>query len=802
MAACLAAMLFSGCSSLTDLENSQEYSQDAVSRVEPGNSLKQTFLLSRSGLDGLTLWLVPEQTAAPEQFQLVIQILSYPAGKELGKQVVSYADLTNSFPYQFSFDPIKLESRESLAVKLQTNGPGVWAYGRSEDSYADGLVYQNEAPLHADLAFRLAYTYDASHLLQDLKAAAPLLWLSLPLAALLILPGLLLLQFSGMANIFSPTQQLELSLGISLAFLPLVMLWTTTAGVSWNSTGLISGLFLFTVLGLLRVYRLHQHRKNSQPSSRGETSPRQSWMALAILILIFAGALAVRLIMVRDLSAPAWVDSVHHGLLARLILDQGGFPATYAPFAEIQTASYHPGFHTILSSLVWLSGMDLAQAMLVLGQVLNAASVFSAYLFTRLWVDNEKAALIAAFVVGFLTPMPAYYTSWGRYTQLDGLLILPVGLALFRAIHGAERSQFFQRLALFSAVCAGLFLVHYRVALFLGVLLVIDVIFQMPLKPFKSSLCKAFQDYLRLAAAGILAAILALPWLIPSLQSLLIPKAQEWSAGYASLFSDFSWSYLTAASGVASLWLAGAGALLAILTRRRFILTHLVWLLVLFVLANLGAWRLPGQGLVNNTSVSISLFLPIAALGGFLVADLAERLIQHLPSTWKKPAWIVIAISFLPLSIAGASRMLPILNPVTPLFRQVDFAGMQWIDENLPEAAHILVNPAPWGYGLYIGGDGGYWIAPLTGRKTTPAALLYSFGSRAQVRKEIELIQGIVQALDEPHQLASMLRAQGIEYVYLGGRGGAISPQKLLQSAAFHLLYQQDGVRIFKVSLE
>jgi hypothetical protein len=60
--------------------------------------------------------------------------------------------------------------------------------------------------------------------------------------------------------------------------------------------------------------------------------------------------------MTRDLAAPAWVDSVHHALLTRLIGEQGAFPVSYAPYVQANTSSYHPGFHTLLAFFGWLSG--------------------------------------------------------------------------------------------------------------------------------------------------------------------------------------------------------------------------------------------------------------------------------------------------------------------------------------------------------------------------------------------------------------------------------------------------------------
>ena len=63
--------------------------------------------------------------------------------------------------------------------------------------------------------------------------------------------------------------------------------------------------------------------------------------------------------------------------------------------------------------------------MLILGQVLNALMIFPVYLLTNKLVKDKTAGIVAAFIIGLITVMPAYYTSWGRYTQLAGLLVLP-----------------------------------------------------------------------------------------------------------------------------------------------------------------------------------------------------------------------------------------------------------------------------------------------------------------------------------------------------------------------------------------
>ncbi len=207
--------------------------------------------------------------------------------------------------------------------------------------------------------------------------------------------------------------------------------------------------------------------------------------------------------MVRDLAVPAWVDSVHHATISRLIVEQGAYPSSYEPYVQVSTASYHAGYHALVAFFHWLSGLEIDQAMLLLGQVLNACTVLAVYTLGVSITKNRQVGLFAAFISAFLTPMPNFYTSWGRYTQLTGLLILPISAALlirlldgwaFGSSKDASRVQqsnslnlrfvetkLLNRTKIESGVllaclagftAAGLFMVHYRVAAFMGLLMI------------------------------------------------------------------------------------------------------------------------------------------------------------------------------------------------------------------------------------------------------------------------------------------------------------------------------------------
>ena len=70
------------------------------------------------------------------------------------------------------------------------------------------------------------------------------------------------------------------------------------------------------------------------------------------------------------------------------------------------------------------------QAVLLFGQMVNAATVPVAYLLAQRLTGRAWAGVLAALVTGLVSLMPAYYVNWGRYTQLAGQLILPVLMIL------------------------------------------------------------------------------------------------------------------------------------------------------------------------------------------------------------------------------------------------------------------------------------------------------------------------------------------------------------------------------------
>ena len=235
---------------------------------------------------------------------------------------------------------------------------------------------------------------------------------------------------------------------------------------------------------------------------------------------------------------PAWVDSVHHTLIVRTILDNGGLPATLQPYLPAEF-SYHYGFHVLAALFSGLTGTEPAVTLLWFGQLLNALIALSVFrLALELWGDWRRA-ILAALLVGFGLHMPAYYLTWGRYTLITGLLLLPLAMAALLRISRQPRDGSSILTAIL--LTAGTALSHYTALLLLGfftLILVIIHLLQSPVDENGQRLPRWPSAGRPALAAGI-GVLLASPWLLRTWQHLgsqatlgLVSPFDSGQAGY------------------------------------------------------------------------------------------------------------------------------------------------------------------------------------------------------------------------------------------------------------------------------
>ena len=238
---------------------------------------------------------------------------------------------------------------------------------------------------------------------------------------------------------------------VSASFISLVALAFYTIRIAF--TPMIIGVLLSLCIGLVLAGLIHSWK----------TAFSKTWLIALLVLAIFV---IWRLWQARELVFPNWVDSQHHVLIIRKIIENGGLPSTLAPYLP-GPFYYHFAFHAVTAFFSVLSGLAPEQAVLILGQVLNACVGISVYALAKAVGRDWRVGLLAAFFVTFVTKMPGYYLTWGRYTLLMGVMILPVAIAEVEVLRRGA-AKWWQRIGLV-LLTGGTLLSHYLAAFLLAV---------------------------------------------------------------------------------------------------------------------------------------------------------------------------------------------------------------------------------------------------------------------------------------------------------------------------------------------
>lgn len=137
------------------------------------------------------------------------------------------------------------------------------------------------------------------------------------------------------------------------------------------------------------------------------------------------------------------------------------------------------------------------------------------------------------------------------------------------------------------------------------------------------------------------------------------------------------------------------------------------------------------QTLLDRPFVQMTLFLPLALLGGLGLAGLRAESFK----SWMTALATVAVFSAVFIHLGRDTSFSP--SPCCILFKQDDAVAFEWMKEYLPSKAHVLIagstlnvfdieNPVE-----LRGSDGGVWITALTGRKTSTWPFSADFGAQA-----------------------------------------------------------------------
>lgn len=523
----------------------------------------------------------------------------------------------------------------------------------------------------------------------------------------------------------------------------------------------------------------------------GKLTPRV--LRTLILLSIFAGILAWRFYQVRALVLPAWVDSLHHVLITRVILERGGVPPTLDPYLPVPFY-YHFSFHVLAALFSFWSGLPPEGAVLVIGQVLNAGVALSVYrLGVSLWRDWRRAGL-AALLVGFVSQMPAYYATWGRYTLLTGLILLP--LAMAAGLDLVKKGVTRRRMVWLTVLTGGVLLAHYFAALLLALFLVLMGT-KVGVQDLKRRNYGRDSRILPLLGAALGGALLASPWLLRvwafSSQYVRVDAVLPADSLDSLYFPDYL-SYLWRMAGpfrnhfLLGLGLLGLGTAYY-LNRNRV----LAWWSLALVLMSV-PWGINLSPFRPDHSV-IVLFLPATLLAADFLFTVGERAQVRLPRLGR----ISLAAAVSSMLLWGARDTRAILNPATIFATQSDLQTMDWIAGNTPSEARFFINVTPWQSGVYRGVDGGWWIEALTKRETVLPAAMYALGDKGYLDQISDRAQIASNLEGCSTEFRALLREAGLTHVYLVKGHGSLQPTDLENCPYVKLVYQHQDISIFQV---
>jgi hypothetical protein len=615
-----------------------------------------------------------------------------------------------------------------------------------------------------------------------------------------ILPGWCLLQWGWRKTALDWGEQLGLAASLSLALWPVMMLWFYQFRLPMGriTVWAIAGLSL--VLWLVWLRRQPGAWLRARPHLRWEHAPDFAYLVVILALVI------TRLLPIRTMLAPAWGDSVHHTLIVQLMLDNGGLFQSWEPYVALESFSYHFGFHASMAQWAWLSGMDAAQSVLIGAQMLNVLAVLALYpLAVRLAGGNRWAGVAAVLAAGLLFQMPAFYVNWGRYTQLGGQAILPGLFWTFDRWWTDQPRPSRRLLGLTVVLSAGLALTHYRMAVVAAAGGLAWGLWALWLQ--RQQLGQWLQRALWLIFAAGVSGLIILPWVL-TIRSTRLPYVAGSMAQQGLNFEQAAGDLI--AWGSVDLyytrigWLMALAALLVALVRRPQVgVILLLWGGFTFLLTNPYLLRLPGSGLVNNFTLVIGAYLPIALACGWLIGELALIGLRRVPMR-------LLGLVLFGLLVAyGTRQQLQIVDPAYQMVTPADQAALAWVKHHTPADAEFVVNGfLAYGDRVVVGSDAGWWLPYYTERQTTVPPIVYTverFEEDVDREELRQLVLDLQASAGDEEQLEEILCRAGATHLYLGDRQERLSGEAaplittewLTGNDDFQLLHQVEQAQVW-----
>ena len=454
------------------------------------------------------------------------------------------------------------------------------------------------------------------------------------------------------------------------------------------------------------------------PRSKEEAA-HESKSALLVLLLLFGIFIFLRLVFVSQAILPLYFDSAQHYMIIRDLVGSLKTANMTASLDLLTTNYYHKGFHLLVLFTTSITGAEIKDTMLVLGQIILAVIPLSLFFIIKHETRSNSAGLFAVLLAAFGWYMPAHVLDWGKYPALTSLaliqFVLSTAYLLVRYRDTLSPRKHWRLTIIFTSGFLASVFAHSRSLVIFGIVLIAWMIAiwwrRLPRVPQLLAFCLV---------------ILGIIWEIIFVQThdvlylLFDPYGlKNWqitlSVLFLFVFALRAYPQLTFSAVVAIFLLVGS-------------------LFVPVIVPRFGELTL-----LDRPFVEMILFLPLSIIGGLGLAGLEGYILNSQIKLSISPTIIskyvsVLFIGFVLINAILQYDLYP--SACCKIVGTDDLVAMDWMDKHLPPDARILISAvelrvlASDSFQGYVGGDAGIWITPLTDRSTIPLLNYSDFGQQ------------------------------------------------------------------------
>jgi hypothetical protein len=820
------AFLFSGCARMVRTE--QPSVGDMVS-LSAGQTVGQTFVAKYDGLTGIFFYFSPSQMSGDGEMRLHLR--NGPEAVSdlaVSTNTISIDQLQEPGYYGFLFPAQTSSNQKYYYAYIDFAGEGKLEVGKAAgDTYLNGALYQGGVPQDAQTAFQLKYSRRYALFGLGIEVLTWIGYLFVGLF-LFVLPGwgLFSLLWPGWGKLAWP-EKLGLSAGLSLAVYPLLLVLTDIIGLhlgaiyAWSPPIVSLGMILWKNRRHLNNHSIGCALSQRMPIKCGLwVSAFPTFVFIFTLALIFLA----RFWAIRSLEGPLWADSVQHTAIAQLILDHGGLFRSWLPYTPYQTLTVQFGFPAFAAVLGWITGFSGEKATILVGPIINGLAVLTLYpLAVRVAKGNHWAGTGAILVAGLISQMPAFYANWGRDAQLAGQAVLPIALWLvWEALASSSYYSLLRRngiaasvsVIVFAAVAlAGMTLSYYRMPFYYtAFILALFIAWGIPEWHLQWRVW--VWKFCILVAVAVLAGLLFLPWGLRLLGSNLAGHVQAGIVSESPLAAVraeiLAWKNVFSLVPKALVIVALVGIDWSLIRKNWMTAAQGLWFIFLTLVIPGMLIHLPGANMMDSFTIMIAAYIPLSLVIGWMVSEIAGNANQPLRQSLLATVLIIVAC----YGVITAQRT--IIQPgVYSYITRPDTLASEWIREYIPQDSLFFVEGIMYKWHSILGGDAGWWLPLLAGRKNTMPpqyALLNEEPIQPDYTKRmVSLVESMQTIPIDSLQAISMLCEEGVTHVYIGqlqgwaalkmlGAPQLFSPTILLNSPYYSEIYHQDRVYVFSLN--